>query len=59
MFLVTISKINSASTPDFKGFFCQVRQVGLTTPVGTFDVADGNKAQTRDCTSTAVSVCVY
>ena len=58
MFLVTISKI-SVSTPDFKGFLCQVRQVGSTTPVGTFDVADGNKAQTRDCTSTAVSVCVY
>ena len=54
MFLVTISKI-SASTPDFKGFLCQVRQVGSTTPIGTFAVADGNKAQTRDCTSTAVS----
>lgn len=54
MCLVTISKVLSSSL-DFRGFLCQVRQVGQTDAVGNFAVRDTSKARTLDCTTELVS----
>ncbi|XP_065834358.1 putative defense protein 3 isoform X2 [Oscarella lobularis] len=48
---VTISKANE-STPDFRGFFCQVRQTnGSSGTVGSFVAFDTELAQTLPCTT--------
>ncbi|XP_062509175.1 defense protein l(2)34Fc-like [Corticium candelabrum] len=39
------------SDSDFRGFLCQVRQVGRTTAVGTFSVRNTLKARTLDCSN--------
>jgi hypothetical protein len=45
---VTISK-NNTGDPNFKGFLCQIRQVGQTVAIGTFSVRDTSKSKTIDC----------
>eukprot|EP00118_Oscarella_pearsei_P001255 m.6972 g.6972 ORF g.6972 m.6972 type:complete len:241 (+) comp17370_c0_seq1:93-815(+) len=51
VYTVAISRAND-SVPDFKGFFCQVRQVnGSTAFVGSFESFDTEKAQILPCPS--------
>ena len=52
---MTISKGNAGDT-NFKGFLCQIRQVGQTTALGTFSVRDASKSKTIACTSSKVSL---
>ena len=52
--LVTISK-KQTSDPDFKGYLCQVRQVGQTAAFGTFTPRDTIKSRSLDCASANVS----
>jgi hypothetical protein len=51
---VTISK-NNTGDPNFKGFLCQIRQVGQTVAIGTFSVRDTSKSKTIDCSRSKVS----
>ncbi|XP_062509174.1 mucin-2-like [Corticium candelabrum] len=51
-YTVTIKK-DSASTPDFKGFMCQIRAAdgSSTAAIGSFESFDTNKAKNLACTS--------
>ena len=52
--LVTISK-KQTSDPDFKGYLCQVRQVGQTATFGTFTPRDTTKSRLLNCIRANVS----
>jgi hypothetical protein len=54
-YTVTISKKESSDV-DFRGFLCQVRQVGQETPIGTFQPVDAAKSKTIDCSGQQSSI---